>query len=120
IGGTINQAGTTTLTGTGTIYLDWSSAFNNLAGSTFDAQADGMIVADNGSPALNNAGTFKKSAGAGTTTVAIALNNSGIVQVQSGSLSLYGGTQTGIFDVAASTNLDFDAGSQALNAGVSF
>ncbi len=72
-GCTINQAGTTTWTGTGTSYLDNASLFNNLVGSTFDVQTDALITRAFASTAtFDNAGTFKKSAGSGTTTMTAA------------------------------------------------
>ena len=42
------------------------------------------------------------------------------MQVQSGTLSLGGGSQTGTFDVAAGSALGFDGGTSNLNAGVTF
>ncbi len=124
-GGTINQAGTTTWTGTGGLALDYAGLFNNLVGSTFDDQTDSTIARADGTPGtFANAGTFKKSAGTGTTTFGaaypVAFNNSGVVQVQSGTLSLAGGTQTGTFDVAAGCTLGFDGGTTDLDAGVTF
>src|SRR5579863_2810031 len=56
-----------------------------------------MVVAEEGSPYFNNEGTFLKSAGSGT-TINITFNNSGIVDIASGTLTLnQGGTCNGTF-----------------------
>ncbi len=94
--------------------------FNNLLGGTFLASFDGVFAADQGGAlaTFNNAGTFSKTAGAGTSTFSTAFNNTGTVNVQSGTLSLSGGgTQTGAFNLAPGTALDFHGGIQSLNAG---
>ncbi len=89
----------------GHLYINNGAAFNNLAGSTFDARADSTIAVNNGgSPAFNNAGTLKKSAGTGT-AIYVALNNSGTIDVEVPSASMRGGAQTGSFTTAAATNL---------------
>jgi hypothetical protein len=54
-----------------------------------------------GASTFENAGTFRKSAGAGTTTVSIPFNNTGTVDVQAGILALDGGTSSGNFNAAA-------------------
>jgi hypothetical protein len=96
------------LTGGGTL--------NNLAGSLYDVQADGSIGQPNTFGAslfqLNNSGTFRKSAGSGSSLVWAALNNAGSVEVQSGTLDFRGsGTCGGGFSVAAGSTLLFSLGS---------
>ena len=49
------------------------------AGGTFDIQGDGGIFEAAAAAArLENAGTLKKSAGPGTSTIAIELDNDGV------------------------------------------
>src|SRR5439155_23749262 len=64
-------------------------------------------------------GTFMKSAGSGTTTVAIPFTNGGCVNVQSGMVNFNGGGgSAGGFNVsAASATLQFGGGTFNLNAG---
>src|SRR5258708_20103890 len=51
---------------------------------------------------------FKKSAGTGTTSVVFTFNNTGAMQVQSGTVGLSaGGTSSGSFTVASGSLLDF-------------
>src|SRR5207244_4291130 len=73
------------------------SGMTNLSGGTVDISADGTSLANNNTGTFNNnsGATFKKSAGAGTSTVQWAFNNSGDVQVQSGTLSFTGGGNYG-------------------------
>ena len=86
---------------------------NNLLGATFDTNFDGEILDGFiGAPSqINNAGTFTKSGGAGTTRFHIAFNNTGAVNVQSGTLSLSGGgTSSGSFDVSDGSTLQISSG----------
>ena len=110
--GTLVNDGTLTWTGAGNCYGDKSGAagtLENQTGATVDAQGDATLKSTY-SPrgAFINAGLFKKSAGTGTTTVQWTLNNTGMVDVQSGTLSLTGGgTSPGVFNVAAGATLAF-------------
>src|SRR5258707_5993254 len=97
------------------LLLSNGAVFNNQAGATFDAQSNVNISTQGGvAPSFNNAGTFKKSAATGTSTVGIAFNSTGVaptngVQVlNGGTLSLAGGgTSSGSFSAAATTTLSF-------------
>jgi uncharacterized repeat protein (TIGR01451 family) len=63
---------------------------------TFDIQDDAPITAGPGSNTIVNGGTFKKSAGAGTTSVAPGFTNSNLLDLISGTVSFGGGlSQTG-------------------------
>ena len=117
---TLNSNTSATWTGSGNITMD-TSALNIAAGTTFDVQNDQSVTINGGTPAINNAGTFQKSAGTGTTTVygGVAFNNTGSVLVQTGTLQLGQGTSTGSFDSTGGT-LDFafvgGGGTQTLSA----
>jgi hypothetical protein len=90
-GRALDNAGTATWTG-GDIAMANGAVFNNLPGGTWDAQGDAGFVWNlvGVTPALNNAGTFRKSAGTGTTTVAVTFSNTGTVDVQTGTINLAG------------------------------
>src|SRR5205823_5608792 len=67
---------------------------------------------------FNNAGTLLKSTGTGTELLTISLNNSGTVNVQSGTLQLGGGgTDSGVFAVGSGTTLTLVAGTYTFNVG---
>ena len=80
----------------GGIYnLAGDGGFNN--GSFYNWNQGGYSYDGYGTGVVNNAGTFLKSAGSGTSTIAgnIAFNNTGTVEVDSGTLQFNGGyTQT--------------------------
>jgi len=139
---TVNNSGGATLAGSN---LSSTSGglpiFNNLVGATFDVQADyGLAGTDTAT--FNNVGTFKKSAGTGTSSITSAwtFNNSGTFDVQSGTVSVAGlfnntgtvtvgvgrtltltggGTSSGPFTVANGATLEFGGGTHVLDAGAS-
>jgi len=86
----LNNAGTATFLGP--LSLSSSAVFNNLAGGVIDIQNDGDVFPLDASPSFDNAGTLVKSAGVGTSTIAVDFSNSGIVEVQSGELEFRGYT----------------------------
>jgi hypothetical protein len=86
---TLNNAGVATWTGTGTISLGTSAVLNNLEGATFRIQTN----ADMSGGILNNSGTLTKELGGGdgiTLITANQLNNSGLIEVLSGTLQTTG------------------------------
>ena len=95
-----------TWTGAGNLNMGGNNGaiFNNLADGLFDAQNDASIIYIGGVlPTFNNAGTFRKSAGTGTTTFGtnVTFTNAGRVESQAGILNFAGGyTQS-----AGTTNL---------------
>jgi hypothetical protein len=93
--GTLTNAGTVVDAGTGGLQLDYADHpgyFSNLAGATFDFQADGTITQDSTAGGFTNAGTLLKSGGTGTSTFTnrVSLDNPGAVVVLSGTLNLNG------------------------------
>ena len=114
---TMNNQSVVTWTGTGDLRTSGITAiisiFNNESGAVFDAQNDEFISFNSGVMHFNNAGTFRKSASAGTTIVDVRFNNSGTVEVQSRTLNLQrpGGTSLGgTFDVSNGAALLFGSG----------
>ena len=91
--GTINLSGTGVWSGTGDVVMTDGSVFNNLAGSMFTIENDTLWHDGGEGPAsaFNNAGTLIKTVTAGSTTFDVAFNNSGTVDVQSGTLILGSG-----------------------------
>ncbi len=105
--------------------MNSGAVFNNQTGGTFDAQNDVQIFRGTGAlSTFNNAGTFQKSAGTGTTTIGgasfpVAFNNTGTVTVLTGTVAIAGGgTSSGSFNSAAGATLTF--GNYTSGAGTSF
>ena len=67
--------------------------FNNLVGGIFDARNNEPFVANLGgaAPVFNNLGTFEKTVGTGVTTMALLFNNTGTIDVQTGTVNFTGG-----------------------------
>src|SRR5262249_7239921 len=86
-----------------------NGVWNNLAGSTLLIQSDAAFGGFFGaSGTLQNAGVISKQSTVGTTPINVALNNTGAVEVLSGTLSLgAGGTSSGSFAVAEGATLQF-------------
>ncbi|MDP3147781.1 MAG: T9SS type A sorting domain-containing protein [Ignavibacteria bacterium] len=110
-GGSIYNSGTINWTGTGAI-RGGSNYFVNQSGGIFNALNDASIYYDyggGGGITFNNAGTFRKSTGSGTTTfTSTTFNNTGTVEVQTGTLALSGGgTHTGSFSISSGKTLSF-------------
>ena len=124
-GTTLETTATTVWTGNGTLYTSNGAIWNNTSTGTIDLQSDADFYNYNQST-FNNAGTFTKSNG--TTTdesfIGFVFNNTGIVQVKAGTLSLYGGgTNTGSFSIDAGGTLritadyNFNTGNSITGAG---
>lgn len=111
---TIDNAGVATWTD-GSIQSTAGVEFNNLLGATLDAQSDDQF--GQSSSILNNAGTLLKSSGTGQSTFFADINNSGTVQVQTGTLRMYGGTNTGGFQIDAGATLRIAGRTQTFNSG---
>ena len=115
---TLNNAGIATWIGAGAMSNAPGATVNNLAGATFDVQTAGDLTGGT----FNNAGTVIKVAGGGNgvTRVLAALNNTGTVTVQSGSLELDGGGQhAGSFAVETLATLQFGGGTHTFVPGAS-
>ena len=100
--GTINHVGDAVVTLEGRVTnsgIRYNAKLNNLAGGLYDLQGDGDFqnsAANFGSSEINNAGTFRKSGGTGESVVGgrIAFNNTGTVEVDSGTLKFDGNFAT--------------------------
>jgi hypothetical protein len=117
LGGTLNNAGTITQTGSRLNFFD-SAVLNNTG--LYDIQEDGQVMRINGGSgqAFNNTttGTLRKSTGGGTSTLGnMPFNNAttGTVDVRLGTLALSGGGTDagGIFTFQNGGVLDLTGGS---------
>ena len=81
---TINNAGLTTMNGR--FEMLGSAAFNNLPSGVFDILIDGIIIGSGSTTPFNNAGRVVKSFGVGISTIRAPFNNTGTVEVRTGTL----------------------------------
>jgi hypothetical protein len=124
-GRTLTLNGPTFWTG-GTIYGLNGAYLNNYG--VFTVQTDQQLYWSSGAlPKFVDWGTFRKSAGTGTTTVGwVVYNDGGTVDVQSGTLTLSGGggsfnylSSQGSITVGAAATLAFNGGTFLVGAGTS-
>ncbi len=108
VGRTLTNANNGTMVWTGgALSLSAGATINNPSGSTFDVQSDEDIGDGFGFNVLNNAGMLRKSAGTGVTMIGGVFNNSGAVEVQTGTLQFAAGTSSGSFIVSPGAGLEF-------------
>ena len=111
---TINNTGEITLSGGMPLcnYTGGTPTINNLAGAVFDLQNDqgiNRIYAIDS--VVNNAGTFQKSGGSGTSSINWTFNNTGTLKVLSGTLSISSAFyNTGTANVQAGSTLNLSGG----------
>ena len=121
-GRTLENGGTLLWTG-GNIGSGNAVVITNRPGALFEVRnAAGLNYTANASSRFDNAGTFRKSVNAGTTTVfpGMTFNNYNTVEIQAGTLALSGGgTHSGAFDVAAGTTLHLSGGTHTASLGSS-
>jgi hypothetical protein len=92
---------------------------NNQSGGTFDVQTDGTFISHSSGTAgsFNNAGLLKKT-GTGISTMNIAFDNTGTVDVQSGTLKFVkDSTTTGSTAIQSGATLKFTAGTHIFDTG---
>ena len=117
---TLTNHGTVILGGTGKLWVDSSPTISNESGGLFDVQDDMYVDNYGGTATFVNAGTLRKSAGAGTTTMEMVLNNSGTLEVQTGTMALaLGGTSSiPTATVSSDATLQFGGGTHTWSAGL--
>jgi hypothetical protein len=128
ISNTVNNAGTVLWTNTfgNQIVFSGAATFNNLAGSTFlelDNQAGLAQVPEQLVSVFNNFGTFRIEGGNNTIPLGsftMQFNNSGLLDVEDGTVDLNNGTNSGQFNVASGATLIFFGPTNFLNPGASF
>ncbi len=117
-GRTLNNAGVATWgTGSGyNFYLGYGAVVNNTSTGTWNYTNDYPVLnTTTGGGTFNNAGTFEKTAGTGTTTVNAGFTNTNSVLGQSGIVTFANllGTSSGSWNVSATAGLVLDGGSPA-------
>jgi len=115
----IQNTGTTTWSGSATIFASDGATFLNSGGGSVVVNATGSIEDQQaGAPAVFlNLGAFSKST-SGTAALDIEFNSTGSVTVFGGTLALNaGGSYTGTFTVQSGGTLFFGLGTHTLEAG---
>jgi hypothetical protein len=92
LGQYLTNAGTIELE-SGNLQINWGAwgEIINLPGALVNVMADVSIDALNGGPGFINQGILRKSAGTGTTAINSVFNNTGTLDVQTGTVGLEGG-----------------------------
>jgi hypothetical protein len=88
----------------------------NLPGALVDVQGDNSITWGCGTELVVNQGVVRKSGGTGTTYIYPSLTNSGTLDVQTGTVSLYYGQGSGVFLPEAGATLIFSRTYEVDNA----
>ena len=94
-GRTLNNAGTATFSpasGSSNFFFGYNAVVNNRAGGSWNLAGDyNFFNVGNVTPAFNNAGLFKKTAGAGTSVaIQVPFTNTGTVQANAGAINFSG------------------------------
>ena len=115
--GTVNLNSTAVWRGAGSIQCQWGAVLRN--NGTLDLQSDAELNEYAGGT-FHNAGTLRKSGGAGMSRIAIvALNNTGALDIQTGVLSLLGNhTLNPGTSIAGAGRLRSDGGSVTVTGTV--
>jgi hypothetical protein len=114
----VDNFGTATVAAGTSLNFQSNAVFNNNAGATLVLpDSAGMSTFFSAGSALNNAGLVQKTAPNGTATLGLPVNNTGTVDVQSGTLTLSGGgANSGSIVVEAGTTLSV-TGPYTFNGG---
>jgi uncharacterized repeat protein (TIGR01451 family) len=120
-GGSLNNSGTINWGGGNNISIFNSGSINNLAGGLFSITNDQLIYQSCCTAALqfSNAGTVRKTVATGQSQIStdIPFNNTGTVDIQTGTFTPRAGTSTGVFNATAAGTWLFDSGSYTIGAG---
>jgi hypothetical protein len=121
----LNNDGTTTWTGTGTIQSGDGAIFTNRSGGQFNIQNDTQFLFNLGGVTSQfvNApgGTVTKSLSGGTTTFSVNFMQNGTLNTNSGILRLNGGgSSSAPIQTASGARTEFGASTFLLNAGSGF
>jgi hypothetical protein len=138
---TLENAGSALWTGSGAMIMlggGIGSVVTNRPGALFHAQNAAQFFFAGGARRFDNAGTFRKSVSAGTTTVGVTFTNYGTVEIQTGTVLFSGsfhnnnvvnlsagttnrlaagGSATGTFDTPATALMEWTGGTFTLNPG---
>ncbi|RBP11158.1 hypothetical protein DFR50_11744, partial [Roseiarcus fermentans] len=95
-------------------------AIKNDSGATFDFQSASSVTSNTGTTGFTNAGTLEQTVTTGTTDIAVALTNTGLVSAQTGTLRFDGGgtsSAAGSFAASSGATLDFNTGTYTISGG---
>ncbi len=107
-----NSGSITYATVTDSLNLSNGATIENLLGATFTMDTN-FSISGNFGGVFNNAGAFVRSGGVNSAQIRVTLNNTGSIEVQTGTLSLFDGTGNGgTFLVGAGAALDLTGGSR--------
>ena len=118
-GGRLVNAGLLAVTTTTLVRTYDGSVISNLVGGTIDLTVDGGTTwpGYGGQPTVYNAGLFRKSGGTGTSALGDLLNSSGMVEVDTGTLSLgNGGVISGVGAVSNNAALNLPGSTTTFTA----
>jgi hypothetical protein len=105
---------TGTVSDGGLISFSSTSILESEKGAVFDLTTDDAGMNGGAGNIFKNAGTFAKTGGAGTSTVAVVLNNTGAVSASSGTLDFTaGGSLAGTFSTSNGAAIELGGGSFA-------
>ena len=87
---------------------------DNAADATFQIESDQYIAAYSGTTLFTNEGTLTKSVTTGTTTIGVAFDNTGTVDVEAGTLD-FGATVTGAGGMSVGSGATLELGGTSTN-----
>jgi hypothetical protein len=73
-----------------TITIGAGGVFSNAANGTFDSTFDGTVLNNGGTNLIANAGLFRKTGGTSSTVISVPFNNSGTLEVDTGTINFLG------------------------------
>ena len=86
---TLRNEGSATVAGTGSFFVDNGARLENASGATFALLSDiDLIWSVGAAPRIDNDGTFRKSAGSGTSSISTEFQNDGVIEAAAGTLSI--------------------------------
>ena len=116
---TLELGGNTFWTTGGNMLMN-DGVITNRPGAVFHVMAAGSINRAGGAPRIDNAGTIRRITAGGITTVGafVSFNNSGFVEIETGTLQLAGGgSANGMFNAAAGAMVEWTSGTYTLTPG---
>jgi hypothetical protein len=118
--GTINWSGASASLAVYNNNAAYKGTIYNQAGGLFNVQTDQSLYCGcYGFESFVNAGTVRKTAGAGATTFSLSFTNSGTVDAQSGTIRFSaGGNVSGTYNTATGAVIEFTAGNFAESGAV--
>jgi hypothetical protein len=119
--GVVNQQAASVTVRTNASVATYQGVIWNQAGGLWDIQGDWGVNDYYGGERFYNAGTLRKSAGTGTSIIAIFLANSGTVDAQSGTIRVSSGSDWGgRFQAESGAAIYFYSGNYSVSGSLDF